>query len=158
MSLIDKIKREHESPTVKVPPRQDNLISPTEVEAIKSEVITEKEVEPMKSEVLFDQHNFYQHESLDASLVSSLEKELKNFPAVCNKKIGVRIEEEIYEGIRDLCYNNGITVETLLEAYFTLCKSQPRLLEKIIKEAQARIKRRTRAGNIRSLITKTKNL
>lgn len=77
MSLIDKIKREHESPTVKVPPRQDNLISPTEVEAIKSEVITEKEVEPMKSEVLFDQHNFYQHESLDASLVSSLEKELK---------------------------------------------------------------------------------
>jgi hypothetical protein len=158
VSLIDKIKQEHESPTIKVPPRQDNLISPSEVEPIKSDVITQKEVETIKSEVIFDQQKFYQHENLDASLVSPLEKELKSFPAISDKKISIRVEKEIYTGIRELCYNNKITVETLLEAYFTLCKSQPRLLEKIVKEAQARIKRRTKAGNIRSLITKTKNL
>jgi hypothetical protein len=141
MSLLDKIKKEHESPTVKVPPRQDELVP--KVEALPSETnpIAPEEgtPEPVQS-------------------IASLEKELETLPSVTNKKIGVRLEEDIYEEVRRFCQENSITVETLLEAYFTVCQSQPKLLEKIIDEARFRLKRRIKAGNIRSLLTKAKNL
>ncbi|PNJ93278.1 hypothetical protein CEP14_13275 [Cylindrospermopsis raciborskii C04] len=145
MTLFDKIKKEHNSPTVKVPPRQDDIIP-------KQEVI--------ESESNFNHGELHKYTEPDVSPISiaSLEKELQSFPSLSNKKIVLRLEEDIYEGIRVICYEHDITVETLLEAYFSLCKSQPKLMDKILKEAQSRIKGRTKAGNIRSLITKIKNL
>lgn len=151
MNLLDRIKKEHESPTVKVPPRQDELIPKTDAQPVKSEPIVQQEESPEPNEA---------HGEADASgiAIASLERELETLPSVSNKKIGVRLEEEIYEDIRRLCQDNNITVETLLEAYFTVCRSQPTLVETIIEEAQSRLKRRTKAGNIRSLLTKAKNL
>ena len=142
MSLLDKIKKEHESPTVKVPPRQDELVPKAEVLPSETKPFVPKEEgtpEPGQS-------------------IASLEKELETLPSVTNKKIGVRLEDDIYEEVRRFCQENSITVETLLEAYFTVCQSQPKLIEKIIEEARFRLKRRTKAGNIRSLLTKAKNL
>lgn len=141
MNLLDKIKKEHESPTVKVAPRQDELFP--KVETI-----------PTKA-----QETFQVTESLTTEKsIGLLEQELATFPTITNKKIGVRLEEGLYEEIRKLCHDNDITIETLLEAYFTICSSQSNLMNKVIKNAQYRLKQRTKAGNIRSLITKTKNL
>jgi hypothetical protein len=141
MSLLDKIKNEYESQTVKVPPRQDELLPRGEGLIPETERVSQEEeaTKPVQS-TLF------------------LEKELASLPSVTNKKIGVRLEEGIYEEVRKFCQENSITVETLLEAYFTVCSSQPKLVKKIIEEAQFRLKQRTKAGNIRSLLTKTKNL
>lgn len=141
MSLLDRIKNEYESQTVKVPPRQDELLPKAEVLLPETKLVSQEEesTKPVQS-TLF------------------LEKELESLPSVTNKKIGVRLEEGIYEEIRKLCQENSITVETLLEAYFTVCSTQPKLVKKIIEEAQFRLKQRTKAGNIRSLLTKTKNL
>ncbi len=141
MSLLDKIKNEYESQTVKVPPRQDELLPKSEVSLPETQLVSqEEEVTKPAQSTLF------------------LEKELASLPSVTNKKIGVRLEEGIYDEVRKLCQENSITVETLLEAYFTVCSTQPKLVKKIIEEAQFRLKQRTKAGNIRSLLTKTKNL
>ena len=141
MSLLDKIKNEYESQTVKVPPRQDELLPRGEGLLPETELVfqAEEATKPVQS-TLF------------------LEKELASLPSVTNKKIGVRLEEGIYDEVRKLCQENSITVETLLEAYFTVCSTQPKLVKKIIEEAQFRLKKRTKAGNISSLLTKTKNL
>ncbi len=141
MSLLDKIKNEYESQTVKVPPRQDELLPKAEVSLSETQLVSQEEetTKPVQS-TLF------------------LEKELASLPSITNKKIGVRLEEGIYDELRKLCQENSITVETLLEAYFTVCSTQPKLVKKIIEEAQFRLKKRTKAGNIRSLLTKTKNL
>jgi hypothetical protein len=143
MSLLDKIKNEYESQTVKVPPRQDELLPRSEGLLAETELVSQEE-EATKP--------------IPVQSTLFLEKELASLPLITNKKIGVRLEEDIYEEVRKLCQENSITVETLLEAYFTVCSTQPKLVNKIIEEAQFRLKQRTKAGNIRSLLTKTKNL
>ena len=99
MSLLDKIKNEYELQTVKVPPRQDELLPKAEVLLAETELVTQEEetTKPVQSNLF-------------------LEKELASLPSVINKKIGVRLEEGIYEEVRKLCQKNSITVETLLEA------------------------------------------
>ena len=132
MSLLDKIKQESKNPKVKVTPREDQLIN---------------EGKPTINE-----------EKQEQDMISSLEKELANLPSIVNKKMGVRLEEDIYNDIRKFCQDNDITLETLVEAYFTICQNDPDLLEKVIANAQHRVKQRTKAGNIRSLLTKTRNI
>lgn len=138
MSLLDKINQEAENPTIKVPFRSDDLVP--------NFINVNKETEAVKSVVQTEQ------------LIRSLEEELKTLPKVSSKKIGVRLETTLYEAIRKFCDEQEITVETLLESYFIVCKSNRDLTKKVLEEAQTRIKQRIRAGNIRSLLTKTRNL
>lgn len=138
MSLLDKINQEAKNPTVKVSPRDDGL-APNVVQLNTTESLS-KDVEQTEQ------------------LISSLEEELNTIPKVSSKKIGVRLEEALYDNIRKFCDEHGITVETLLESYFTVCQSNSHLTEQVVQEAQSRIKQRVRAGNIRSLLTKTRNL
>lgn len=149
MSLLDKIRLEASSPTVKVPPRNDLLSPQLEASAHVKDVADAAGGEPLVSSAQLVQA---QPEML------SLEADLANYPTVSTKKVGVRLEEEILESLEDLCRKNDITVETLLESFYVNCKSNDSLMRRILKEAQARIRRRTRAGNIRSIITKSKNL
>lgn len=138
MSLLDKINQEAKNPTVKVTPRTDEL-EPKVVKLDRKEN-QQKDVDQTEQ------------------LIMSLEQELNTIPKVSSKKIGVRLETVLYDAIRKFCDEHGITVETLLESYFTVCQSHSDLTQQIIEEAQTRIKQRVRAGNIRSLLTKTRNL
>lgn len=140
MSLLDKIKNEYQSPTVKVPERIDKLIPSAEESLVENQTKSPKETGVA---------------SID---IASLEKELETLPSVVSSKIGVRLSSDIYSDVRQFCSEHNITVETLLEAYFMICRNHPELLSQIIEDAQARIKLRTKAGNIRSLLTKAKNL
>lgn len=134
MSLIDKIRQESEKPTVIVESRDDDLLE--QISADIHEKGTQKE------------------ESFEGKLLSELEK----IPQVSSKKVGVRLEEGILVEIQDLCRDNSITVETLLEAFYETCVKKESVMKAVIREAQARSKRRTRAGNIRSTLTKFRNL
>lgn len=140
MSLLDKIKKESSSPTIKINPRQDELVPYQE---------QEKE-EKTKVSADIDKEQL--------AMITALEKELETLPKVVNKKMGVRLEENIYSEIRLFCEKKNITLETLLEAYFTICQSHPTLLNKVIENAQHRVQQRTKAGNIRSILTKTRNI
>jgi hypothetical protein len=140
MSILDKIRQEAIAPSVIVSPRTDPLTRSLE------KFSDEDDVHSATSQTESDNWE------------ASLESELAAFPSIANRKVGVRLEEEILDQIDELCRQHNLTIETLLEAFFTVCNSKETLMQKIIQEAQSRIKRRTRAGNIRSVLTKTKNL
>lgn len=148
MGLLDKIRQEASSPTVKVPPRSD-LLAPQQEAAERVMDLADTSGE----ETLVPSS-----EQVQPSEILSLEAELATYPTVSAKKVGVRLEEEILEELQDLCRKNDITVETLLESFYVNCKSNDTLMRRVIKEAQSRIRRRTKAGNIRSIITKSKNI
>ncbi len=136
MSLLDKIRQESVEPQVKVPPRTDPLALSLDE----------------KSQALA--HNSTNEDNWSASL----EAELAAIPPISNKKVGVRLEEEILDKLDQLCRQHDVTIETLLESFYTVCYAKDTLMLKVFQEAQNRIKRRTRAGNIRSVLTKSKNL
>ncbi len=137
MSLLDKIRQESLAPTIKVPPRTDSLSQTLGIET---------------------QDGIKTSESKQPSFETSLEEELATYPVVSEKKVGVRMEEQILESLQEVCRKNDITIETLLEAFHTVCGPKVSLMQQVIREAQTRIQRRTRAGNIKSILTKSKNL
>jgi hypothetical protein len=135
MSLLDKIRQESENPSVTVENRKDLLL-----------------------EQLPEQRPEQQEREKGGDFESSLLAELDSLPKVSPKKVGVRLEEELLADIQSHCREEGITIETLLEAFFVICNSRESTMKQVTKEAKARIKQRTRAGNIRSTLTKFKNL
>ncbi|MCG9891345.1 MAG: hypothetical protein MH252_09735 [Thermosynechococcaceae cyanobacterium MS004] len=137
MSLMDKIRKESEAPSVVIVKREDPLLDEFHIEHDELGSQT-----PIQS----------------ASFEESLLKELEKIPLVSSKKVGVRLEEKILSDIQDLCRDNNITVETLLESFYETCISRDSIMKLVIKDAQARMKRRTRAGNIRSTLTKFRNI
>ncbi len=137
MSLMDKIRKESEAPSIVIEKREDPLLDDFHIEH-----------DEVKS----------QSTSQAASLEESLLNELEKIPLVSSKKVGVRLEEKILSDIQDLCRDNNITVETLLEAFHEICILRDPIMKLVIKDAQARMKRRTRAGNIRSTLTKFRNI
>lgn len=137
MSLMDKIRKESEAPSIVIEKREDPLLDDFHIEHAE-----------VKS----------QSTSQAASLEDSLLNELEKIPLVSSKKVGVRLEEKILTDIQDLCRDNNITVETLLEAFHEICILREPIMKLVIKDAQARMKRRTRAGNIRSTLTKFRNI
>jgi hypothetical protein len=137
MSLMDKIRKESEAPSVVIVKREDPLLDDFHIEH-----------DELGS----------QPPNQSASFEESLLKELEKIPLVSSKKVGVRLEEKILSDIQDLCRDNNITVETLLESFYEICISRDSIMKLVIKDAQARMKRRTRAGNIRSTLTKFRNI
>lgn len=137
MSLMDKIRKESEAPSVVIEKREDPLLDDFHIEQ-----------DELGSQVT----------SQSGSLEESLLKELEKIPLVSSKKVGVRLEEKVLSNIQDLCRDNNITVETLLEAFHEICILREPIMKLVIKDAQARMKRRTRAGNIRSTLTKFRNI
>lgn len=151
MSLMDKIRQEASTPTVKVSPRRDALAPQgqnLELGSGVSALMGDKQavVSPQPTTGIQD------------SQLQFLEAELARYPMVSAKKVGVRLEEQILEEIQELCRRNDITVETLLESFFTTYQGKETVMRQVIKEAQARIQRRTKAGNIRSILTKSRNI
>jgi hypothetical protein len=137
MSLMDKIRKESEAPSIVIEKREDPLLDDFHIEHDE-----------------LGSQSTYQAASLEESLL----KELEKIPLVSSKKVGVRLEEKILSDIQDLCRDNNITVETLLEAFHEICILRDPIMKLVIKDAQARMKRRTRAGNIRSTLTKFRNI
>lgn len=150
MSLLDKIRKEAQEPTVKVSHRPDPLTQPPSempnltVEADQQqEAIASKSVSPAPT--------------LENQL-AAWEAELATYPAIADKKVGVRLEAGILEEIETYCRSNKITPETLFEAFYVTCKGKEGTMKQVLKEARSRVERRTKVGNIKSLMTKTKNL
>lgn len=137
MSLLDQIRKETETPSVKVETRQDALID---------NLAEENNESPNLS--------IDTHEDIEASLTA----ELASFPPISQKKVGVRLEEEVLTQLETTCKENKITIETFLEAAFIACQEDPSIMNATIADAQTRLARRKRAGTIRSILTKSQNL
>lgn len=91
------------------------------------------------------------------SELTLLEEQLANFPEIA-PRVPVRLEVAIKQELDELCNQEKITVETLLEAFYVTCKEKDTVMKQVLKEAKKRLKNRKEAGNIRSSITRLANL
>lgn len=86
------------------------------------------------------------------STLEDLQRKLSRFPKT-KRRSAIVIEENIDVSLSQYCRAHQITVETFLEAAWTICQSNQTTQNKITKEAQSRYKNRKEAGRLRRLIT-----
>jgi hypothetical protein len=91
------------------------------------------------------------------SELTFLEDQLRNLPEIA-PRVPVRLEVAIKQELDELCNQEKITVETLLEAFYVTCQDKDTVMKQVLKEAKKRLKSRKEAGNIRSSITRLANL
>ncbi|MBD2168469.1 hypothetical protein H6G04_29240 [Calothrix membranacea FACHB-236] len=136
MNILDEIRNRANQPTVA--PRED-VLAPQEQESLIPDVDVSSTADSSTSELTL------------------LEEQLANFPEIA-PRVPVRLEAAIKQELDDLCNEEKITVETLLEAFYVTCKEKDSVMKQVIKEAKKRLKSRKQAGNIRSSITRLANL
>lgn len=141
MSLLDEIRNRNNQPVV--PPRQDVFQQDINSDSIEAEV---EEVQTTDT-----------REESGISQVKQLEDLLASFPEIA-QRFPIRLESQIKNELNLLCSREKITIETLLEAFYVVCKDKEALMGKVLKEAKKRLKNRKEAGNVRSSITKLNNL
>ncbi|MGM3305147.1 hypothetical protein ACSQ6I_04030 [Anabaena sp. WFMT] len=137
MDMLEEIRRRATQPTV--PTRQDVLL--------QTQPITPNTQIAENSTVVNNQ----------GSELKQLAEKLASFPEI-SPRIPVRLEVPIKEEIDQLCAQEKITIETLLEAFYITCKDKDSVLKQVLKEAKKRLKNRKEAGNIRSSMTRLTNL
>jgi hypothetical protein len=137
INMLEEIRRRATQPTV--PTRQDVLV--------QTQPITPDPQIAENSTVVNNQ----------GSELKQLAEKLASFPEI-SPRIPVRLEVPIKEEIDQLCAQEKITIETLLEAFYITCKDKDAVMKQVLKEAKKRLKNRKEAGNIRSSMTRLTNL
>lgn len=80
------------------------------------------------------------------------EEELETLPEVGNRR-NIRLETSIDAELFTMCRDSPLTLETLLEGFYIVCKDNPKLMKKVQEEAESRYKQRKRKGQLRRLIS-----
>jgi hypothetical protein len=136
INMLEEIRRRATQPTV--PTRQDVLV--------QTQPITPDTQIAEKSTVNYE-----------GSELKQLAEKLASFPEI-SPRIPVRLEVPIKEEIDQLCAQEKITIETLLEAFYITCQDKDTVIKQVLKEAKKRLRNRKEAGNIRSSMTRLTNL
>lgn len=84
--------------------------------------------------------------------LSNLKAELAQYPET-NRHSAIVLEKKLDVELTRYCKEQGITVETFLEAAWTIIHPNQELLQQVTDEAQTRYKSRKEAGRLRRLIT-----
>ena len=128
-----------------VPNRTDSLISKTDSQA------ENPSPESTHQDLTVSQQN-KSDPSDSPSTLEDLQHKLSGFPKT-KRRSAIVIEEDIDTSLSQYCRSHQITVETFLEAAWTISQSNKTTLGKVTKEAQSRYKGRKEAGRLRRLIT-----
>ncbi|MBD2534262.1 hypothetical protein H6G97_33970 [Nostoc flagelliforme FACHB-838] len=136
MNILDEIRNRAVAPTVA--PREDVLAQQQQGSSTRKVDVTS---------------------TADSSVseLTLLEEQLANLPEIA-PRLPVRLDLSIKQELDELCNQEKITVETLLEAFYVTCKEKDSVMKQVLKEAKKRLKSRKEAGNIRSSITRLANL
>ncbi|RUS94420.1 hypothetical protein DSM106972_093150 [Dulcicalothrix desertica PCC 7102] len=84
--------------------------------------------------------------------LASLKAELEQYPET-RRHSAIVLEKDLDSQLTQFCKDKGITVETFLEAAWTVVNADEALVEKITTEAKRRYDQRKRVGQIKRLIT-----
>jgi hypothetical protein len=136
INMLEEIRRRATQPTV--PTRQDVLV----------------QTQPITPDTQIAENSTVNHQG---SELKQLAEKLASFPEI-SPRIPVRLEVPIKEEIDQLCAQEKITIETLLEAFYIICQDKDTVIKQVLKEAKKRLRNRKEAGNIRSSMTRLANL
>lgn len=137
INMLEEIRRRATQPTV--PTRQDVLVQTQQI---------------TPDTQIAENSTVVNHEG---SELKQLAEKLASLPEI-SPRIPVRLEVPIKEEIDQLCAQEKITIETLLEAFYITCKDKDTVIKQVLKEAKKRLRNRKEAGNIRSSMTRLTNL
>ncbi|NJO65748.1 MAG: hypothetical protein HC836_49050 [Richelia sp. RM2_1_2] len=84
--------------------------------------------------------------------ITELKAELEKYPQT-KRHSAIVLEKDLSQQLTQFCKERGITVETFLEAAWTIVHSDDALVEEITTEAKRRYDQRKRVGQIKRLIT-----
>lgn len=88
--------------------------------------------------------------------ITELKAELEKYPQT-KRHSAIVLEKDLSQKLTQFCRERGITVETFLEAAWTIVNSDDALVEEITTEAKRRYDQRKRVGQIKRLITMLSN-
>jgi len=139
-NLLNRLRQNRSRSSV--PKRDDSLIASSE----KDREDKERQQKPTESQTEHKQVGFKDNTLLN------LKAELAKCPET-NRHSAIVLEKKLDIELTRYCKEQGVTVETFLEAAWTIAANNPELLKQITNEAQTRYKSRKEAGRLRRLIT-----
>lgn len=139
-NLLDKIRQNRQRSTVAS--RDDSLFSSNRNEG--TPLIQTEEISRNSEEEL---------------TIEQLKQRLQEFPQT-RRRSGIVLEEELDRQLTQYCKDNRVTVETFLEAAWTIAieNEDETLLVQILNEAKRRYASRKEVGRLRRLLTSLSNL
>lgn len=96
------------------------------------------------------------HSSKSGDTISALKSELEQYP-LTKRHSAIVLEKDLDSQLTQFCKDQGITIETFLEAAWTEASTDNILREKITIEAKRRYDGRKRVGQLKRLITMLSN-
>lgn len=108
------------------------------------DALVPKSTEPQIQPVITENNNI--------DTLASLKAELEQYPET-RRHSAIVLEKDLDSQLTQFCKDKGITVETFLEAAWTVVNDSEALVEKITTEAKRRYDQRKRVGQIKRLIT-----
>lgn len=134
-NILNQLRNKRNRATV--PERIDSLVPKTVETPLPQPVVIEEISNPTNS---------------DIDTLASLKTELEQYPET-RRHSAIVLEKNLDTQLTQFCKDRGITVETFLEAAWTITNTDETLIQKITTEAKRRYDQRKRVGQIKRLIT-----
>lgn len=132
-NILNKLRQNRQRSTVE---RQDPLFNENNQSKEEKTVINSQKTEPQGT-------------------LAELKRKLAEIPQT-KRRSGIVMESELDLELTTYCKQQGITVETFLEATWVITQDK-KILSQITKEAKRRYNQRKSAGQLRRLITTLEN-
>jgi hypothetical protein len=139
-NLLNKLRQNRQRSVV--PPRQDTLVAPSSENPLAPQLESQSDPQQPVSQDI---------PAADATL-EQLKAELAKFPST-RRHSAIVLAEEIDQNLTRFCKDQGVTVETFLEAAWEVASSDAGLLRQMVEAAKRRYNSRKEAGRLRRLIT-----
>lgn len=147
-NVLNQLRNKRNRPTVE--PRQDALVPKAQSQPQEELQLEEQDIPQQPTPVTSQASPTGTPNGADT--LGELIAELEKYPQT-KRHSAIVLEQELDSCLTRFCKDRGITVETFLEAAWTIVNSDDGLVEKITTEAKRRYDQRKRVGQIKRLIT-----
>ncbi len=145
-NILNQLRNKRDRATV--PARIDALV-PKSADLETRSAVEEESLAQPESETTEEISN---SENTDVNTLASLKAELEQYPET-RRHSAIVLEKDLDSQLTQFCKDRGITVETFLEAAWTIAIDSDGLRENIATEAKRRYDQRKRVGQLKRLIT-----
>ena len=153
-ALVPKPAEEAQAPSSETP-KPDSHPKPTNTNETEAPTQCQQKIEPETPQPTTseqEQGDDITTATSKGNSITELKAELEKYPQT-KRHSAIVLEKDLSQQLTQFCKERGITVETFLEATWTIVHSDDALVEEITTEAKRRYDQRKRVGQIKRLIT-----
>lgn len=154
-ALVPKPAEEAQAPSSETPKELTNTKMSEQLHHSQQNIEPET-AQPMTSEQEQQHLDDTTTATSKSDSITELKAELEKYPQT-KRHSAIVLEKDLSQQLTQFCKEQGITVETFLEAAWTIVNSSDALVEEITTEAKRRYDQRKRVGKLKRLITMLSN-